>query len=90
MLCNLVDKGLVEEVRSPNTEVQDVDPLQYGVVECVEEPGGVGHLAVCEDSEYVEVRVRSKSETLGGAGDYPGNEGPVAEPVLQAFLVSPV
>jgi hypothetical protein len=41
----LIDKRLVHEVRSPDAEIQDVNPLHDGVVEGVQEPGGVGHLA---------------------------------------------
>jgi hypothetical protein len=41
----LIDKRLVHEVRPPDAEIQDVNPLHDGVVEGVQEPGGVGHLA---------------------------------------------
>ena len=88
--CNLVHKGLVEEVWSPDAQIEDVDFLQNGVVEGVQEPGGVGHLVVGEDAEDVEVSVRCEPEALGRAGDDAGNKGPVTETVLQAFLVSPV
>ena len=54
---NLVHKGLVEEVRSPDAQIEDIDLLQNGVVEGVQEPGGVGHLVVGEDAEDVEVSV---------------------------------
>ena len=47
-------------------------------------------MAVGEHSEYVEIGVWRKSKALFRAGDDAGNKGPVAQPILQAFLVGPV
>lgn len=41
---NLVDEGVVHEVGAADAEVQHVHLLQDGVIEGVQEPGGVGHL----------------------------------------------
>ena len=44
ILTNLVDERLVHKVRAANAQVQHVYLLHDGVVEGVQEPGGVGHL----------------------------------------------
>lgn len=41
---DLVDKGMVHEVGPADAEVQHVHLLQDGVIEGVQEPGGVGYL----------------------------------------------
>ncbi len=43
-----------------------------------------------KNSEDVNFRVRRKSETLGAGGDDAGDEGPVAQLVVQRLLVRPV
>ncbi len=60
----LIDKRLVHEVRPPDAEIQDVNPLHDGVVKGVQEPGGVGHLAVGEHAVHVQLRVRGKPQAL--------------------------
>ena len=40
----LVHEGVIHEVRSSNAQVQHIDLLQNSIVECVQEPGCVGHL----------------------------------------------
>ena len=81
---------MVQEVRPSNAEVEDIDLPQDGIVEGIEEPRGVGHLVVGEDTEDVEVSVGSKPEALGGTCDDSSNECTMAEAVFQAFLISPV
>ena len=55
---------MVHEVGSADTEIEDVDFLQDGVVEGIEEPGSVGDLVVGENPEHVEVRIRREPQTL--------------------------
>ena len=57
---DLLNKGLVEEVRASNAEIQDVDFLQDGIVEGVQKPGGVGDLVIGEHSKDVEVGIGCK------------------------------
>ena len=40
-LTHLVHKGVVHEVRPTNTEVEDVDFLEDGIVEGIQKPGCV-------------------------------------------------
>ena len=87
---DLINKRLVEKVRPSDTEIEDVDLLQDGIVEGIQEPGGVGYLVVGEHAEDVEVSVGCKPKALGGTGDDACDKGAVAESVLEAFLVSPV
>ena len=89
-MASLVDKRLVEKIRSSNAEIENINPLQDGVVEGVQKPRGIGDLTVGEDSEDIEVCIRRKAKTLGRAGYDAGHKCSMTQPVLQAFLVSPV
>ena len=42
---------MVHEVRTTDAQVENVDFLEYGVVERIEEPRRIGHLIVGEHSE---------------------------------------
>lgn len=53
---HLVDEGMVHEVGAADAEVQHIHLLQDGVVEGVQEPGGVGYL------------VQRPNTTLGASG----------------------
>lgn len=44
ILLYLINKRVVHEVRAPDTEVENVNLLQDGVVEGVQEPRGVRNL----------------------------------------------
>ena len=55
---------MVHEVGSADTEIEDVDFLQDGVVEGVQEPGSVGYLVVGENPEHVKVRIRREPQAL--------------------------
>ena len=47
-------------------------------------------LVVGEDSEHVDLGVGGEAEALRAAGDDAGDEGSVAEAVVQRLLVRPV
>ena len=76
---HLIHKRMVHKVWSTNTQVQDVDFLQYGIVECIQEPGGVGDLVVGEDSEDIEVCIGSKAQTVLVAGNDTCYKGAMAQ-----------
>lgn len=76
------DKRMIHEVGSSNAKINNIDFLQDGIVECIEEPRRVRYLVICEDTKDVKFSIGRETQTIFTGGNNASHESSMSKSIF--------